>query len=372
MPLPSVVKIGFLVNPVAGMGGAVGLKGTDGLEVQSEAVKRGASMVAPQRAVAALRSLRLTGLEVEILTCSGYMGEKELQEASLPSAIVHGAAERSTREDTVLAAKKFVDASADLIVFAGGDGTARDVLEAVDRRVPIIGVPAGVKMHSAVFLNRPEDLGPLVMAFSREPATRTADVMDIDEDLFREGVLSARLYGVATVPDDNVRLQSGKMSYQSGSADDEAAEIGQYVADSMESGVIYIIGPGSTTAAIAEALGVAKTLLGVDVVKDRRVLKSDVSEKDLLESLEGCTKAKIIVSPIGAQGFFFGRGNQQISGTVIDRVGVENVIVVSTPTKVKDTPLLRVDTGDDDLDRSLRGRIRVITGYKRRKLVDVR
>jgi predicted polyphosphate/ATP-dependent NAD kinase len=366
------VRIGFLVNPVAGMGGSVGLKGTDGRDIQEEAVRRGASRGSPARASVALRSLKECDLDAEILTCRGEMGEAELLAAALPHKVVYVPAGESTGTDTIAAVRMFVRDGVTLAIFVGGDGTARDVVEAADAKVPIVGVPAGVKMHSAVFLNRPEDLGPLVASFFREPAVKSAEVMDIDEDLFRKGIVSARLYGIAVVPDDRTHMQSGKTSYGSGSTEDEASEIGKYVADIMDPDVAYIVGPGSTTAAIAKALGVTKTLLGVDVFRDGRIIASDATEADLLKILSSGQKATIIVSPIGSQGFFLGRGNQQISPRVIEAVGTDNLVIVSTPTKLRDTSVLKVDSGDPALDQKLRRRTKVVTGYKRKKLVEVR
>ncbi len=371
MPLTSSVKLGFLVNPVAGMGGAVGLKGTDGTDVQDEAIRRGATRVSPRRAVEALRSLGPFEVKLVFLTCAGQMGEDELAEAGFRAEVVYSPPSVTTGKDSAAGAAELVKAGAELIVFAGGDGTARDVDGGVRDAVPIIGVPAGVKMHSAVFLNRPEDLGPVVSSFAADPATKPAEVMDIDEDLFRKGVVRARLYGMARTPDDRAHVQAGKSSASTMTAHDEARQIATYIADEMRKDVLYIVGPGSTTAAIGDAVGFRKTLLGVDAVKDGSVLKSDASEKDLLALLDRERAAKIIVSPIGAQGFFFGRGNQQISPKVIRTVGKENIIVVATPTKLAETPVLRTDTGDTEMDSMLKGRIKVVTGYGRRKLVEV-
>jgi predicted polyphosphate/ATP-dependent NAD kinase len=367
------VRIGFLVNPVAGMGGSVGLKGTDGEAIQREAIRRKADKVSPPRALRALSSLKESGIVLQILTCDGEMGSEELKESGLPHRVVHRppCKTKTTRDDTLNATRAFLREDADLVVFVGGDGTARDVLQVADELVPMVGVPSGVKMHSAVFLNRPDDLGPILSAFAENGAVKGADVMDIDEDLFRKGRVSAKLYGIAKVPDEAQHMQSSKMAYASGSAEDEATEIGQYIADTMEPGVLYILGPGSTTEHIARAIGVKKTLLGVDVILDREALVSDASEQDLVRVLGEGRKAMIVVSPIGSQGFFLGRGNQQISSEVVKMVGAENIMVVSTLTKLRDTPTLKVDSGDGELDRQLKGRIKVITGYRRRRLVEV-
>jgi predicted polyphosphate/ATP-dependent NAD kinase len=365
------VKIAFMVNPIAGMGGSVGLKGTDGAETLKEALKRGAKPVAPSRAVQALLSLKSRKLTLSFITCSGEMGYEELEKAGMSADVVWRPPGRTSALDTEHAVREFLAHEPDLIIFAGGDGTARDVLEIVGRAVPIVGIPAGVKMHSAVFAVTPESLGELVESFATTGLTRDAEVMDVDEESFRRGVLEAKLHGYARVPDDSANLQSSKAVYHSGSADDEAAEIGQYVAESMVPGEAYILGPGSTTAAIARHLDLEKTLLGVDVVRDGRVVLMDATESQLLDLLRGTPEATVVVTPIGSQGFIFGRGNQQISAEVLRMLGPGRICVVATPTKLRNTPVLRVDTADAGLDASLRGRVRVVIGYKRKRMVRV-
>lgn len=346
------------------------MKGTDGKDILADAVARGATRQSPERVVRALRGLSHEG-EFRFMTCSGEMGKEELDRAGIDSVVVHDARPETTKEDTIAAVHAFVRKGVDIVIFAGGDGTARDVMETVNEAVPILGIPTGVKMHSAVFLNSPEDLPRVLEEFADTQATKDAEVMDIDEACFRTGILRAKLFGIAKVPDVGSHLQLGKTEYHSGGADEEALEIGQYMADQMEETVAYIIGPGSTTARIGEVLGQTKTLLGIDVFLDRRLVVRDASEGDLLEFLKRHTRCKIVVTPIGAQGFFLGRGNQQISAAVIKAVGTENIVVLATPSKLKDTPVLRVDTGDPELDLMLRGRMKVVTGYRRRRMVPV-
>ncbi|MCU0853264.1 MAG: ATP-NAD kinase family protein [Thermoplasmata archaeon] len=363
------MRIGFVVNPVAGMGGSVGLKGTDGAAVQKEALARGGKKLSPMRAGEALESIRSGGAVHEFLTCAGEMGELELKDLGMSYMVVYRPVARTTAKDTKEAARRFADEKVDLIVFAGGDGTARDLLEVVNGRTPILGIPSGVKMHSAVFALRPEDVGGIVNAFAADHSTKDADVLDVDEEAYRKGLLQVRLFGIAKVPDERAHMQSSKMVYHSGTADEEARELGQYIAETMETCTAYIVGPGSTTQAIARHLSQEKTVLGVDVFKDRRLIVRDADETALLQLLTETDKASIIVTPIGSQGFIFGRGNQQISSKVISKVGTDNVIIVATPSKLSGTPVLRVDTGDRPLDNALRGRRKVVTGYKRRKLV---
>ncbi len=365
------MKIGFLVNPVAGMGGSVGLKGTDGPEILREAIARGARKVAPDKAVLALSIVKNSGLDIEFLTAEGEMGQAELKEAGLQGRVVASSPSESTGADTVRVAKALAESGCDLILFAGGDGTALDILSAVDAKVPILGIPAGVKMHSSVFAVSPDQVADALSSFIETGRVREAEVMDVDEEAFRKGVVSAKLFGVARVPDDSESIQASKGSYHSVSAEEEAEELGQYVAENMSAGVYYILGPGSTIAAVAKGLGAEKTMLGVDVFLDGGPVLKDATERGILRLLSERRPAKIIVSPIGAQGFIFGRGNQQVSAEVIRMVGIQNVIVIATPTKLQGTPLLRVDTGDSGLDAAFRGRMKVVTGYGRRRLVQV-
>ena len=365
------MRLGFLVNPIAGMGGPLALKGTDGACALRKAEASGRERTSPARGLRAVRRLAVSHSSLEILCASGDMGDSELSEAGIEHRVVYTANACTTRDDTMTCVRVFVENKVELILFAGGDGTARDIVDVVGTSIPLVGVPSGVKMHSSVFAHSPEEAADLVVSFARTRLTREGEVMDVDEEAFREGVVSTRLFGTAAVPDDPEHLQPSKQSYSSGSAQDEAEELGEYVAGTMEPEVLYIIGPGSTTACIARALGQRKTLLGVDVYLDGRLLEEDADEKALLEALSRGDAAKVVVTPIGAQGFIFGRGNQQISHEVVRRIGPANLVIMATPTKLRHTPVLRVDTGDPELDAELRGTAKVTTGYRRRKLVRV-
>ena len=364
-------EIGLIVNPIAGMGGAVGLKGTDGEDILAEARRRGAAPRAADRAREALKAVSQRKLDIKIVTCGGAMGEDSLEGLGFESEVVYSPQGQTTAEDTRMAAEAMSKMGVELVMFCGGDGTARDIVSVLGTRVAVIGIPAGVKMHSSVFALSPTDVADLVESFVRTGDVKEAEVMDVDEEVFRQGVVSARLFGLANVPDDEAHLQPSKSSYHSGGAEAEAEEIAAFMVDEMEEGVLYLLGPGSTTAAIAEAMDQDKTLLGVDAFKDKEGVASDLSEGDIIGLLGTHPRARIVVSPIGSQGFVFGRGNQQISAEVIRRVGLENIVVVATPTKLADTGELRADTGDPSLDHDLKGPVKVVTGYKRRKLLSI-
>jgi predicted polyphosphate/ATP-dependent NAD kinase len=358
------------------MGGRVGLKGTDGVAIVREAMHRGASPMAGERAAKAIVRLTASLPQVNVLTVAGAMGEQVAREAGIePIVLERSHAGSSTSVDTRRAAACMADQGVDLILFAGGDGTARDILSASGHQVPMLGVPAGVKMHSAVFGTTPANAGHLAALFlARSPRAllRDAEVMDLDEDAIRAGTLSAQLYGLARSPFERRLAQNAK----SGSApgENEALDaVARQVAKGMRDGRIYILGPGTTTRRVADALGIPSTLLGVDAVRDREVVGLDLGEQELLRII-GRRPAEIIVSVLGGQGSLFGRGNQQISANVIRRVGRDRITVISTVEKLISLPdgALQVDTGDPEIDALLTGHLPVVTGPDRTTLVKVR
>ncbi|MCE5297265.1 MAG: ATP-NAD kinase family protein [Euryarchaeota archaeon] len=363
----SSVKFGFVLNPFAGMGGSVGLKGTDGPALD-EAIARGAKPKAMERAKLALGSagdLRA----IEFYTIGGPMGSDLLTEMDIEHEVVYAPPEHSEGKDTTEAVRLFCAIGCDLVIFCGGDGTARDVMEGMDGDVPCIGVPSGVKMHSGVFANSPRDAGTLIREFIRGSISlRRAEVMDIDEDMFREGLLSARPIGYLTVLDDSALIQPSKGSLNASNDEEEKEEVGAYLATIVEVGTTYILGPGTTVEAFAAEMGVEKTLLGVDVMRDGVIVVKDAGEKELLSETGG-RNFKIVVTPIGAQGFVFGRGNQQISPAVIRSAGKGGIIIIATPGKLRRLKRLKADTGDESLDDELAGHWKVIIGFGRERMM---
>jgi len=364
--------LGFIVNPIAGMGGAVGLKGTDGEHSLNKAIDLGARPVAPERAERFLFELKSINDRIILYVGAGNMGELEAQKVGLSSTVIGERREKTTSKDTRQIAEKMIEKEADLLAFCGGDGTARDLLDVAGMRIPVLGIPAGVKMHSAVFTVSPESAARIVVNFLLERLPLgEAEVMDVDEEAFRDGRLSAKLYGYLLVPYEPDLVQSAKMA--SPVTEDEMqnqAALAIYLIEEMKPDVIYIVGPGTTTRTVADLLDEKKTLLGVDLLCNKKTIAKDVNEREILEKIKG-KEAMIIVTPIGGQGFIFGRGNQQISPTVIDQVGIENVIVIATKRKMNELKHLRVDTGDPCLDRRLHGYIQVVTDYREERLVRV-
>ncbi len=353
--------IGFVVNPIAGMGGRVGLKGTDGKV--DEAIERGAEMRAPERARDALGALADTGEPLELLTYGGVMGETVARQAGFDPVVVGqpaGTETETTADDTRNAVDAFLDHGVDLVLFVGGDGTAVDVAERIedaDVDVPMLGVPAGVKVYSEVFGVTPAAAGHVAATFT---STESAEVNDIDEDEYREGEVRTELRALATVP----AAEQRQASKQLGGGSVEGLAEG--FIDEISPSVTYIFGPGSTVGTVTEKLGVDGTPLGVDVYRDGELHVTDGAESDILDALD--EENIIVVSPIGGQGFLFGRGNQQISPDIIRQSDIE---VLASRRKLDDIGVLRVDTGDEALDEALRGWQRVRVGRHERRLMEV-
>jgi predicted polyphosphate/ATP-dependent NAD kinase len=351
--------IGLVINPIAGMGGRVGLKGTDGLSARARAL--GAEPAAGQRAISALAPL--AGSKIRFVTAGREMGGDSLDAAGVSEyECLYHPPVLSTAEDTRAACRAFLDEGVDLVLFCGGDGTARDVADTVGTEVPLLGIPAGVKMYSSVFAVAPGAIARILQPEGK-PRIVDAEVIDVDEAAYRSNVLRTRLYAVVKTPAVPGLVQTTKQVFEEYDEARAKTAIGAFIADAMLPDVLYLIGPGTTTGAVMERLGLAGTLLGFDAVLDGHLVASDLNETELLSVLEGAQDVRLVLSVIGAQGFVLGRGTQVCSSTILSRIGKERVIVVGTPGKLERTPILYVETGDPALDRSFGPTIQVITGY---------
>jgi predicted polyphosphate/ATP-dependent NAD kinase len=375
-------RVGLIINPVAGLGGRVGLKGTDGIEVVRQALALGAVPLAAARAERTLVRLERRCAGLRLVAAAGVMGADiaaahGFDTEVLPNFVLtqHKGPPRgragdrvTTAGDTRAAAAELERRGVDLILFAGGDGTARDIHDVVGERVPILGVPTGVKMHSGVFATTPESAGDVVSSFmaSNPPGPlREAEVVDIDEDAVRADTISTRIYGAARVPDDRLRVQAAKLGAVP--SDEDALEaVCAAVADALDPRRIYVLGPGTTMRRVTAHLGLEKTLLGVDAVRAGRLLGSDLGERELLD-LVAEEPVTLLLGVVGGQGALLGRGNQQLSPAVLRRIGAANIEVIAGLRKLLalDPPLLHVDTGDLDLDRALCGYRRVHVAPRR-------
>jgi predicted polyphosphate/ATP-dependent NAD kinase len=367
-----VLKIGFLVNPVAGIGGTPGLKGSDDSELRAAARAAGGVARGPVRAQRLLAALGAGAKRFEWFSWGGSMGAAALANAGLVAHILGNAPGEPGAQDTVSAARAMRAAAVDLLVFCGGDGTARDILDAIGDTLPVLGVPAGVKMHSGVFATTPEAAAAVLVALADGGLVRSAvgDVRDLDETALTRGEVRARYFGELRVPEMGGFLQHTKESGR----ENEVLALEEIVAEVVErirgSSGLSILGPGSSVAAIKRALGMTPTLIGIDVLENGRQLGADVGAGWLQAQLHaraaaGAAPATLVLSFTRQQGFLIGRGNLQLTPAVLRLIGRERVTVVGTRSKLKSLdgrPLL-LDTDDPVLDREWSGLIEIVSGY---------
>jgi predicted polyphosphate/ATP-dependent NAD kinase len=374
-----MARIGFVINPIAGMGGRVGLKGTDG--VVAEAARLGAEPIANARALEALREFKhlLDGAPqapaIGWLTASEAMGHDALRAAGFTAVeVVHAASAEPSAQDTRAAVEKFLAGSVDLVLFCGGDGTARDICALTGEGTPILGIPSGVKMYSGVFGVTPARTAGILLGYlTQEIGLASVEVLDLDEEKYRRDEWAVRLYMSARTPFEPTYVQAAKAIIAGADEDAVKEDIAAHLNEEIGArpGTLFLLGPGSTVQAVGRALHIDKTLLGIDAIVHGQIAGKDLSERQILELLARYGERKLILSPIGAQGFVLGRGNQPLSPAVIRQIGLGNLTLVATPAKLARTPLLRFDTGDTALDADLISRkfLPVIVGYHRTRLV---
>lgn len=359
-----MVAVGVLLNPIAGYGGALAMHGTDRLPADrfDDAVRAGR---AERRLLQALARFRDAGAEAELVAAPGVLGASALAAAGLPHRVLSGPVPEppTTRDDTVDAARRLVAAGVDVLVFAGGDGTATDLAGAVGEGVPVVGVPSGVKMHSAVFPRSAASAGRLLADFVRGSApAEPAEVLDVGAD-DRSGVV-----GILAAPRSREALQGAKTVSVAGGAAARRALAHELLA-SAAPGTTWIIGPGETAGAVAEELGLTPTLRGVDVRHASGEVELDVAEERLAE-IAADPATRLVLGVVGGQGFLLGRGNQQLSARVIDALGPARIDIVATADKVGGLlpPVLFVDL---DETPDLLGYRTVRTGARTRTVMRV-
>lgn len=363
-----VFNLGLIINPLAGIGGPVGLKGSDGKDVVAEALARGAKARAPERCRRALAAVATLASSVKVFAVGGDMGGDLAQSMGFDVELISpGTGNASCAQDTIHAAEVLCEKRVDLILFVGGDGTARNIFSAVGLGQPVLGVPAGVKMHSGVYAVTPEAAGEVLQMLVRGDAVplREQEVRDIDEQAFRAGRVRAKYYGEMRVPEAEQFIQQVKNSGRTPEPLQQA-DIAASVIENMHDDELYVVGPGSTTLAVLADMGLEGTLLGVDLVLNHTLLASDVGALEIETALQQhAGRARILVTAIGGQGHVIGRGNQQINAQVLQRVGREGFYIIATPSKLEELngrPLL-VDSNDAKLDSEWAGYHPVIVGY---------
>lgn len=363
-------NIALLINPIAGMGGRVGLKGTDGQEILEKAKELGAEPEAESKAEKALQVILDNTSDLNWYAASGSMGEDLLKKHDKEVTMLHQVEGQSTPEDTKAFLNQLTNQEIDILLFVGGDGTARNVADILQLEIPALGVPAGVKIHSPVFGTSPEHAGEVISKYlnGEIKSLQEKEVIDIEEEAFRNDEVITELYGYLNVPYDESHMQNLK-SPSPQSEHEAAISIALEVIDAMEEDTYYIIGSGTTLSPIFEELDQNGTKLGVDIIYNKEVIKKDASEQEILEILDNDT-VKLVVTPMGGQGYLFGRGNPQLSEKVLSQLDKDDITVAATPNKLltfENRPLL-IYTGNTEVDEKLSGYYKVITGYDQRKM----
>lgn len=372
--------LGLIINPISGMGGSVGLKGTDGKDILDKAFELGARPNALNRAKELLQGLISIQSKIKFISSPGIMGASVLKEMGFEFDLINNPIFKecvelgdTKAEHTKIAAELMKnEENLKLILFIGGDGTARDIMDVIGKEKPCLGIPGGVKIYSSVFSLNPKNASSLVIQYLwDEIPLKESEVLDIDEEEYRNGRLVSRLYGYLLTPFNPDYSQLSKM----GTPDSDLSNqerIAKRVVEQLEENVYYLIGPGTTTKAITDILNQAKSVLGVDLLFNKEILAQDLNENQILNYIEG-KEARIITSLIGRQGFLFGRGNLQFSPQILIKIGVKNIIIISTKFKLQNIPnqILRIDTRDSELDREMRGFYKIITDYDEIKICKV-
>jgi predicted polyphosphate/ATP-dependent NAD kinase len=358
-------RLGLVINPIAGMGGRVGMHGTDG-DALAGARARGAEPVTALRGARALTRLRTVAgaRELHVLTAGGTMGADVLDDIGMPYEVIHRPAEQSTAVDTRAAITALADRSVDLLMVVGGDGTLRDAAATLGSRpLATLGVPAGVKMFSSAFATSPEAAADVASRYLTDPegiGLRTAEVVDHADD-------GPELFATLQVPAVSGGVQAAKSVLRHRDDEVEVRGLGREIAQAMEPGRLYLLGPGSTVGYVSEALGIAQTGLGVDAIVDGALIGADLGERELLDLIGRHSTCTLVLGVVGGQGFLLGRGNQQLSAAVLAAIGVCNVVVLAARSKVAalQPPVLRVDIGERASQQPLNGyqRVRIASGH---------
>ncbi len=370
------MRVGLLVNPIAGIGGSVGLKGSDGADLQAQARQRGGVPQAPQRCADFLQHLHTVLPETEEIlwvTGPGPLGEILLSQAGAAFKKLDYAIGETTNAADLRTCAQLLVGNVDLLVFVGGDGTARDILSVIGDSLPVLGVPAGVKMHSGVFAVSSRTaallLAQLVTGGLVVPVLRA--VRDYD-DQAEEAEILLRTYGELRVPEAGGYLQQTKIGGKESeplAVEEIVAHVCEEILPGLPEDCDLVLGPGSTCLAIKQALNATSrvpselTLRGVDVYTHNGQWLIDVGSDTLLS----LPVKHLVISFTRGQGFLFGRGNQQISASFLRRLcWPQDVTIVGTRTKLtslEQRPLL-LDTGDNVLDQQLIGLVEIVTGYQ--------
>lgn len=391
------MRLGLVVNPDAGLGGKLGFKGSDGRAAEARAA--GAEDRAGPRMNQCLThlsdlassSLNRAGVDLTLVAWEGRMGTTwvpDLEKADHVSVVCLGSTPATTSpEDTARLVGELVEARVDAILYAGGDGTTRDIVNALEaagpeaQTVALIGVPGGVKMHSGCFATTPKAAAEVALSFALgDLRTAITEVMDLDETVYAKGEWKVRMYGEAWTPSSPRFMQGAKEQVERVSEEDTIEGLAHHVNTLLEDepDLMVVWGSGGTLRRMGEHLNLDLTLLGIDVQHDGN-LHRDLNEQGLLEVIGGHVSdgdqrpLLLLLSPMGGQGFLIGRGNLQLSPDVLRAIGHSNILGVATPSKLIGLEAVRIDTGDDDLDAEFQAKrfIKILQGFRTTRLIRV-
>ncbi len=379
-----MVRLGLLVNPDAGLGGRLGLKGSDG---QAELAR---SMGAEDRSGPRLTTmlehfseLHRAGFDdIEWLTSEGRMGTDWLPKGAKIGSVntVHSSSGATSASDTAETVTALLEVGIDLLVYAGGDGTTRDIVTALESaeqpRTPVIGVPTGVKMHSGCFAASPKAAAEVLSAWLNDDLLlANTEVLDLDEERYRKGEWVVQLYAEVMTPASPRWMQGSKQRIEATGEEDTTEGLADHIGELLVSDDRLIIwGSGGTLRTIAEINGFEPTNLGIDATRGTDQVGTDLDEAGLLELLSSHQgPVTLLLSPMGGQGFLIGRGNLQLSPEVLCAVGIDNVLGVVTPAKLLTVRRLRIETGDVNLDAEFAAKryMKVLQGYRTTRVLPV-
>ena len=379
-----MVRIGILANPDAGLGGRLGLKGSDG---QAELAR---SKGAEDRSGPRLESMlvhfsrihRTESNQIEWITSTGRMGTEWIPVEFDIGTIseVHQSPGKTSASDTQYAVARLLENGIDLLVYSGGDGTTRDIVSSLSDsetpELPVIGVPSGVKMHSGCFASSPKAAAEVLSAWIHgDLLVSSTEVLDLDEELYRKGKWVVRLYAEAFSPNSPRWMQGSKELIQTESEEEIIIGLSNHIEESIvEEGHLVIWGSGGTLREIGGNIGFELTTLGIDATIGSEKVGTDLAESGIIEILDSHDgPVTLLLSPMGGQGFLIGRGNLQLSPTVLSSIGIDNILGVVTPAKLLSVRALRIETGDVSLDQEFASKryMKVLQGYRTTRILPV-
>ena len=395
------MRIGIVVNPDAGLGGRLGFKGSDGRAAEARAAgaedRAGPRMKLALEALQSLlsSSLNRSDVDLECLGWGGRMGGTWMTEPTekMTFTSIGLTPTETSVEETSQLVRDLVGGGVEAILYAGGDGTTRDIantLESIGKEaqeIPLIGVPGGVKMHSGCFATTPKAAAEVTLAFLLgDLRCAITEVMDLDEEIYQEGIWKVRMYGEAWTPSSPRFMQGAKEQVERTSESDTIEGLAQHVESllSSQDDLMVIWGSGGTLRRMGEFCGEELTLLGIDIlgpaVNGERQSHTDLNEQQLLEVIaqhvdeSGHERPRLLLlSPMGGQGFLIGRGNLQLSPDVLRMIGIENILGVATPAKLIGLNAVRIDTGEVELDQvfQIKRFIKILQGFRTTRLIRI-